>query len=51
MMILGQTPRILIVTPKVTFVQHGVRPTSCSLSARAGSLGDVCATQIHALHK
>ncbi|MBC2713279.1 MAG: glycogen/starch synthase [Desulfosarcina sp.] len=44
-------PRILVVTPEVTFVPHGMGPASRSISARAGGLGDICAAQIHALYE
>ncbi|BBO93006.1 glycogen synthase [Desulfosarcina ovata] len=43
------TPRILIVTPEVTFAPSGMGPDSLSICARAGGLGDICAAQIHAL--
>jgi starch synthase len=38
-----------VVTPEVTFVAHGLASASHSLSARAGSLGDICASQIQML--
>lgn len=41
--------RILIVSPEVTRVPSGMGPGSRTISARAGGLGDICATQIHAL--
>ncbi|WP_319408576.1 glycogen/starch synthase [uncultured Desulfosarcina sp.] len=44
-------PRILVVTPEVTFVPQGMGPPSRSISARAGGLGDICAAQIHALYE
>ena len=44
-------PRILVVTPEVTFVPQGMGPGSRSISARAGGLGDICAAQIHALYE
>ncbi len=44
-------PRILIVTPEVTFVPQGMGPSSRTISARAGGLGDICAAQIHMLHE
>ena len=47
----GGHPRVLIVTPEVTFVPHGMGPASRSISARAGGLGDICAAQIHAMHE
>jgi glycogen synthase len=46
-----QNPRILVVTPEVTFVRHGMGPASRSICARAGGLGDICAAQIQALHE
>ena len=46
-----RNPRILVVTPEVTFVPHGMGPVSRSISARAGGLGDICAAQIHALYE
>ena len=42
-------PRVLVVTPEVTFVPHGMGPGARSISARAGGLGDICTAQIHAL--
>jgi glycogen synthase len=46
-----QHPRILLVTPEVTFVPQGMGPGSRSISARAGGLGDICAAQIHGLYE
>ena len=46
-----QNPRILVVTPEMTFVRYGMGPTSRCISARAGGLGDICAAQIHALYE
>ena len=46
-----QNPRILVVTPEVTFVGHGMGSASQSISARAGGLGDICTAQIHALYE
>ena len=43
-------PRILVVSPEVTFVAHDTGTAPRQLSARAGSLGDICATQIHMLY-
>ncbi|WP_054700284.1 glycogen/starch synthase, partial [Desulfosarcina cetonica] len=45
------TPRVLIVTPEVTFVPSGMGPGSRSICARAGGLGDICAAEIHALYE
>ena len=45
----AKTPRVLVVTPEVTFVPRGMGPGSRSISARAGGLGDICTAQIHAL--
>ena len=47
----GDAPRILVVTPEVTYVPHGMGPESRTVSARAGGLGDICAAQIHALYE
>jgi starch synthase len=41
--------RLLIVTPEVTRVPHGMGPESHTISARAGGLGDICSAQIHTL--
>ncbi len=41
--------RILIVSPEMTRVPCGMGPGSQTISARAGGLGDICSTQIHAL--
>lgn len=46
-----QNPRILVVTPEVTFVRHGMGPGARFISARAGGLGDICTAQIHALYE
>ena len=46
-----ETPRILVVTPEVTVVPHGMAPGAGSISARAGGLGDICAAHIHALYE
>ena len=46
----GHPPRILIVTPEVTLVPPGMGPGSHTITARAGGLGDICSTQIHALY-
>ena len=46
-----QNPRILVVTPEVTFVGHSMGSASQSISARAGGLGDICTAQIHALYE
>lgn len=44
-------PRLLVVTPEVTVVPQGMGPESPVISARAGGLGDICASQIHALYE
>lgn len=44
-----KNPRVLVVTPEVTFVPSGMGPGSRAISARAGGLGDLCTAQIHAL--
>ena len=44
-----KNPRVLVVTPEVTFVPRGMGPGSRAISARAGGLGDLCTAQIHAL--
>ena len=46
-----QNPRILVVTPEMTFVRYGMGPASRCISARAGGLGDICSAQIHALYE
>lgn len=43
------TPRILVVTPEVTFLPTGMGSASGTISARAGGLGDICAAHIHML--
>ncbi len=45
------SPRVLVVTPEVTCVQYQTGSGVKCISARAGGLGDICATQIHALCK
>ena len=47
---LNQPFRLLIVTPEVTVVPQGMGPDARTISARAGGLGDICASQIHALY-
>ncbi|WP_319525002.1 glycogen/starch synthase [uncultured Desulfosarcina sp.] len=42
-------PRILMVTPEVTFVPQKMEPGARSIAARAGGLGDICSAQIHGL--
>ena len=46
---LVKAPRVLVVTPEVTFVPRGMGPGAGSIAARAGGLGDICTAQIHAL--
>lgn len=46
-----RNPRILIVTPEVTCLPQSMGSVSRSVFSRAGGLGDICATQIHALHE
>ncbi len=46
-----QNPRILVVTPEVSFVRHGVGPASWSISTKAGGLGDICTAQVQALYE
>ena len=46
-----QNPRILMVTPEMTFVRYGMGSASRCISARAGGLGDICTAQIHALYE
>jgi starch synthase len=46
-----QRPRILVVTPEMTFLHQGMRQSSRVISARACGLGDICANQIHALRE
>lgn len=45
----AKSPRVLVVTPEVTFVPQGMGSGWRSISARAGGLGDICTAQIHAL--
>lgn len=47
----GDAPRILVVTPEVTCVPHGMGPASQTVSARSGGLGDICAAHIDTLFK
>ena len=42
-------PRVLVVTPEVTFIPQAMGTEARSISARAGGLGDICTAQIHAL--
>lgn len=44
-------PRILFVTPEVSYLPEKMSATSTSLKARAGELADVSAALIHSLYK
>ena len=44
-----ENPRVLVVTPEVTFLPNDMGPSSRTISARAGGLGDICAALIHSL--
>ncbi len=43
-------PRILIVTPEVTYLSEGISPDADDYSAKAGGLADVSAALISALY-
>lgn len=43
-------PRVLIVTPEVTYLPHGMGQNSNGLNAKAGGLADVSAALINALY-
>jgi len=45
----SRTPRILIVTPEVTYLPNGMGNVANLLSAKAGGLADVSAALISAL--
>jgi len=45
----SRNPRILIVTPEVTYLPEGMGPLSNGFSAKAGGLADVSASLINAL--
>lgn len=47
---LPTNPRVLIVTPEVTYLPHGMGQNSDGLNAKAGGLADVSAALISALH-
>lgn len=49
MMFVPETPRILFVTPEVSYLPRGMSAISHSLKARAGELADVSAALITAL--
>ena len=44
-------PRVLIVTPEVTYLPRGMGNNSNGLNARAGGLADVSAALISALYR
>lgn len=46
-----ETPRILFVTPEVSYLPAGMSPVSDSFKARAGQLADVSAALIAAVHE
>ena len=46
-----KNPRILIVTPEITYLPHGMGNMSNQLSAKAGGLADVSASLVSALHE
>lgn len=46
-----EKPRILIVTPEVSYLPKGMSAMPHSLSARAGGLADVSATLINTLYE
>lgn len=43
--------RVLVVTPEVSFMRHGLRPGARDITARASGLGDICAAHIHTLYE
>ncbi len=43
-------PRVLMVTPEVTYLPHGMGQNSNGLNAKAGGLADVSAALISALY-
>ncbi len=49
-MIMSDKPRILIVTPEVTYLPEGMSPSADDYSAKAGGLADVSAALISALY-
>ncbi len=46
---MSTNPRVLIVTPVVTYLPPGMGDASSALNAKAGGLGDVSAALINAL--
>ena len=42
-------PRILIVTPEITYLPSGMGNMACKLNAKAGGLADVSASLVAAL--
>lgn len=45
-----RNPRILVVTPEITYLPHGMGNLANSLSAKAGGLADVSASLVSALY-
>jgi ADP-glucose type glycogen/starch synthase len=45
----GKKPRILIVTPEITYLPAGMGNMACKLTAKAGGLADVSASLVAAL--
>ena len=46
---IGQNPRILIVTPEITYLPHGMGNMANTLRAKAGGMADVSASLVSAL--
>ena len=47
----NKSPRILIVTPEITYLPNGMGNMTNKLSAKAGGLADVSASLVSALHE
>ena len=46
-----KNPRILIVTPEITYLPDGMGNLAGKMSAKAGGMADVSASLVQALHK
>ena len=47
----NNSPRILIVTPEISYLPHGMGNMSSRMQAKAGGLADVSASLVTALYR
>ena len=48
---MAKNPRILIVTPEITYLPEGMGNLAGKMSAKAGGMADVSASLVQALHE